>query len=236
MALGIGVAAVVVFAGLRATEGDPELPEGAGVTASPAPLVSPKRFYAEIRKPSDGSAFPARIRIGPEEHIPYDPEVLFGRIKSSPSGYLWLISYDSDSNDSLVSTLAIEAGGRIQTQDILPWDGEIFQPLLDYAGVPLQVRTNVTSQPGPAATPAPTPTKVLIRGVEVIVPAGVAMSRVSDSSHNRHIASRDGIPLLALDDCGIDWSTIPTGDTEMIRLLDDLNALTWEPLSTCGSR
>jgi hypothetical protein len=247
--LGIAVAAAVVFLGLRATEGDPELPEGAGVTASTAPLESPKHFVATIKRPSDGAGFPTRIAIGPEEQIAYDPELLFARIKSSPAGYLWLIQYDSDNNDQHLSTLAVEAGGKIQAQDILPWDAEVFQPLLDYAGVPLQVRPNVTPPPGPSATPAPTPTKVSIRGVEITLPVGVSMARIIGSclqgrvckDYNRYSIERDPPPpppvttesIIVFNDCGVQDYKITQGDTEMRVVLDSLNAIEWDAPSAC---
>jgi hypothetical protein len=244
VAAAIAIAAIGVFAGIRATEGDPEIPEELLATQTAVPVPdSVKTFYATIKRPREPATFPDTIVIGAEDRIPYDAAALFARITATPSNSLWLIKYDSNPEDDLSSTLAVEGDGDIQKQNILPWDGPVYQPLLDYAGVPLEVRTDVGSAPPASApesgvTPVPAPTKVTIRGVDVTLPAGARLSKgIGDPvctpgdvcAPFRYSIIRGGDSFIAFTETGVYNHRIsPTDASTFEPLLSVLNSLEWE--------
>ena len=181
---GAAAAAVLLLVTLQSGESEPFKGSGEGGPTTPAGLVfptGPLQFYlATIMLRDGGASQPTEISIE-GERLPYDPALVFQRLQNTPEGWQWQISY-SEPNSTEVSTLILDHTGRITKQHILPWHAGIFQPLLDYAGVALEVRADV---PAPTATPAPTPAApivVTIAGKKLTLPPGMKYSEIRTPS------------------------------------------------------
>ncbi len=177
-----GAAAAVVLLVFTLRSGESEPFKGAGDRLPPTPSglvmpTGPLQFYlATILRPPAGQAMPSEISMEGET-LPYDPATVFQRIQGTPEGWQWRIRY-WEPNSSETSALILDWTGAVVSQHILPWHASIFQPLLDYAGVALEVRTDV---PAPTPTPVPTagePIVIAIAGKKVTLPPGMKYSEV----------------------------------------------------------
>jgi hypothetical protein len=238
--IGVVVAALVVFVGLRAGFGDDTAPDD-GATDEAATFTPPYGLVTIIPPQEHEGAFPVTVSIQ-GERVPYDPAALLERLRAAEEPRTWLVQYDDDPALGDGSTVQFDWDGRVMVQRILPWHAAVYEPLLSLAGATLQLRTDAAPPASPTAIPAPTPTVVTIRGVQVTLPAGASLSRpINEPACNPQepcpsiepgYLIRRGRSYISFTDEGIQGQRIlPEDMSDFSETLRVMNSLSWDSSS-----